>query len=198
MTLILGSQSPRRKEILSYFSYPFIQDTSFFDERAVFPHENPAIHAQQLSTGKAKALLEKHPHSTILTADTVVYKDGKYFDKPVNENEAFDHLKFLVGDWHEVITALTLIHQNQIFEGQETTRVLLNDLTSDQIVLYHTQLPCADKAGGYMIQGAGSIIVKKIEGCYFNVMGLPINLLQTMLKKVGIDLWNYLKSSPNA
>lgn len=195
MTLVLGSQSPRRKEILSYFHYPFIQDTSFFNERDIPPHENPAIHAQQLATGKAKALLMKHPEATILTADTVVFKDGKYFDKPVDEQEAFAHLKSLVGSWHEVITALTIIHQGQIFEGHEKTRVLLNHLNSDQIALYHTHLPCADKAGGYMIQGPGSLIVKKIDGCYFNVMGMPINLLQTMLKQIGIDLWNCLKSS---
>lgn len=127
----------------------------------------------------------------------MVYKEGKFYGKPQNEQESFQHLKALIGGWHTVITAVTVLTPQQIFEGFEATKVLLNALTDEQIQTYHSILPCIDKAGGYMIQGAGSLIVKEINGCYYNALGLPVNTLQSLLKQAGIDLWHYLKGSVN-
>lgn len=194
MQVILGSQSPRRKEILSFFSIPFKQVSSSFDEEAVpFEGGDPQAYANVLSKGKADALFSQFPHDVILTADTLVYREGKIYGKPRDEQQAFDYLKALKGQWHSVYTSLTIRYREQEHQRVEETRVLFNELTDEQIHTYYRTLPYADKAGGYMIQGAGCLVVKKIEGCYYNVMGLPTNALYQVLNSVGIDLWNYLK-----
>jgi septum formation protein len=190
--LILGSQSPRRREILNFFDLPFEQVSSHFDEDLIPFRGNPEDYANQLAKGKVEALIPRFPHSLILTADTIVYQGGKIYGKPQDEQESFQHLKQLVGHWHSVFTGLALRKGSQIFQTIEETRVLFNSLTDEQIRIYHETLPCADKAGGYMIQEAGSLIVRRIDGCYYNVLGLPINGLCRLLQQVDIDLWKHL------
>ncbi len=194
LKLILGSQSSRRKEILSFFSLPFTQIPSRFVEENVPFLGDPALFVTEIAKGKALDLAEQYPEALILTADTTVYMKGKVYGKPTTEEEAFVALSELAGQWHSVFTGLVLIGRNgQLFECSEETRVLFNSLTPQEIRHYHTQLHWADKAGGYAIQMAGGLIVKKIDGCYYNVMGLPINALRTLLLKTGIELWDYLK-----
>ncbi len=195
MTLILGSQSPRRREILNFFDLPFRQVSPSFDESSVPFQGDPEHYVQQLAKEKALSLAQQLPPSLILTADTIVYKEGKIFGKPSGEKDAFNYLKELSGQWHSVFTGLALYHYNQMLHTVEETKVLFNELTEDQIHTYYRSLPWADKAGGYMIQGAGSLVVKCIEGCYYNVMGLPVNALCSLLQQVGIDLWQHLKGS---
>jgi septum formation protein len=195
MTLILGSQSPRRKEILNFFSITFKQVTPGFDEESVQFNGDPKAYATLISDGKSDWLAKHYPNELILTADTIVYQDGKVYGKPSNEQESFSHLKDLVGKWHSVFTSLTLRTPSEKHHIVEETRVQFNHLTDEQVKAYHLTLPCTDKAGGYMIQGAGSLIVKKIEGCYYNVMGLPVNGLADVFSRVGIDLWQHLKGN---
>lgn len=192
MEIILGSQSPRRKEILSYFSLPFKQVSPQFDEDAHPFQGNPEKYASMLSQGKAESLADRYPDAVIITADTIVYREGKIYGKPANESEAFLSLKQLVGEWHTVYTAVTVQKNTEAFTHVEPTKVLFNQLTDDQIRHYISHTECADKAGGYAIQMAGGIIVKKIDGCYYNVMGLPINSLEKLLKHFQIELWDYL------
>lgn len=191
--LILGSQSPRRKEILSYFALPFEQVSPIFDEEAMPFNGDPAAYVNELSEGKALSLTSRFPAALILTADTIVWKDGKIYGKPKNTAEAFQSLSELTGSWHSVFTGVTLHHQGRAINRVEETRVLFNTLTPDQIRHYHTKLHWADKAGGYAIQMAGGLIVNRIEGCYYNVMGLPINSVRQLLLQAGIELWDYLK-----
>lgn len=191
--LILGSQSPRRKEILSYYSLPFIQHTSNYDEEAHPFSGDPIEYVSTLCSGKAESLAPRHPDAMILTADTIVYKDGKLYGKPRNIEEAFQAITELQGQWHSVFTGVSLLNDGNTYTEVEETRVLFNPLTSDQIRHYHTKLHWADKAGGYAIQMGGGLIVNRIEGCYYNVMGLPINTVRKLLLKVGIELWDYLK-----
>lgn len=191
--LILGSQSPRRKEILSYFSIPFRQETSHFDEDAIPFNGKPIEYALQLAQGKANSLGEKFPNDLILTADTIVYRDGEIFGKPSDEEHAFQIISKLAGHWHCVYTALVLCQKGQFFHTVEKTGVLFNHLTDEQVRSYCQKTHVYDKAGGYAIQGAGGLIVKRIDGCYYNVMGLPINGLWHLLQQVGINLWDYLK-----
>lgn len=191
--LILGSQSPRRKEIMSYFSIPFKQVSPSYDEESIPFDGNPIQFVNTLSKGKADSLFLHYPDSMIITADTIVYKDGKIFGKPANDKEAFNHLKTLAGSWHSVFTGLTLRYKEQEWQEVAETKVLFNPLSDKQIHLYYQKLPYADKAGGYMIQQAGGIIVQRIEGCYYNVMGFPINSLHKLLLNLGIDLWDYIK-----
>jgi septum formation protein len=190
--LILGSQSPRRKEILSYFSIPFQQATSAFDENSVLFHGQPEAYACAIAKGKADALHAKYPDKVILTADTVVFCKGKIYGKPNNESEAYQFFSELVGTWHTVFTGVVVRYEDKEYIKGEATRVLFNDLTPDQIKHYLSRVEWADKAGGYAIQAVGGLIVSRIDGCYYNVMGLPINTVHTLLNQVGINLWNYI------
>lgn len=193
MRLILGSQSPRRYEILSYFSIPFEQISSTFDEDSIPFEGNPGEYAIKLAEGKALELSKRFPEATILTADTVVYKEGKVYGKPINEEDAFRILTELAGGWHSVFTAASIWNKGELSSGVEETKTLFNPLTPLQIKRYLQALHWADKAGGYSVQLAGSLIVKKIEGSFYNVMGLPIDTVSKLLLKTGIDLWEYLK-----
>ncbi|MEI8366312.1 MAG: Maf family nucleotide pyrophosphatase [Parachlamydiaceae bacterium] len=191
--LILGSQSPRRKEILGYFSLPFQQITSDFDEDSVPFSGDPVAYVCEIAAGKAHTLAQRFPHALILTADTTVYKNGKIYGKPADTEEAFKALSELAGSWHSVFTGVCLCAQDKQWCSYEETRILFNPLTPEEIRHYHKKLHWSDKAGGYAIQMAGGLAIKKIEGCYYNAMGLPINSVRTLLLKAGIDLWDYLK-----
>ena len=192
--LILGSQSPRRKEILEFFDIPFIQRNSDFDENSIaFENDDPITYVKSLAYNKALALQEKYPNNLLLTADTVVYFNHKVYNKPINATEAFNFLTELSGQWHSVFTAVCVIHQNQATLDYEETKVLFNPLTAEEIRHYHSKIDWVDKAAGYAIQLGGGLIVKKIEGCYYNVLGFPINTVRKLLKNTGIDLWTYVK-----
>lgn len=191
--IILGSQSPRRKEILSFFTLPFEQASPDYDEDSIPYFSPPDAYACTLSKGKADSLAHRYSHDTvIITADTIVVRDGKIYGKPRDLEEAVKSLSELAGNWHSVFTGITVRKGRQEFSSAEETKVLFHPLTPEQIKEYYQKLHCWDKAGGYAIQGSGAIIVKSIEGCYYNVMGLPINTLRDLLAKVGIDLWHHL------
>lgn len=192
MHFILGSGSPRRFEILKFFSLPFEQINSHCDEKSFPYHGDPGAHASLLAEKKAACLALQYPDAVILTADTVVALDGELFGKPENEVQAFESLRKLAGKWHSVYTAVAIWKEGKLYEGVEETKVLMNPLSDAQIKQYLKALHWADKAGGYAIQLAGSLIVRQIQGCYYNVMGLPINTLAELLKKIGIDLWGLL------
>jgi septum formation protein len=190
--LVLGSQSPRRKEILGYFSIPFIQVTPPFDEGSIPFDNDPEAYVCSLSRGKSESLLSQFSESIILTADTIVFREGKIYGKPRNVEEAFQMLSELTGQWHTVYTGVTVQKGKEAFSKAEATRVLFNELTAEQIRHYIAHTEWSDKAGGYAIQMKGGLIVRKIEGCYYNVMGLPINTAEALLKRFGVELWNWL------
>lgn len=193
--LILGSQSPRRKEILGFFSIPFQQVSPGFDETQVVFKGSPAAFACEVAHRKALCLKQSHPNSTILTADTVVFYNGKLYQKPETLQEAQFMLRDLSGKEHQVFTGVCVLKGSECFIEAEESKVHFSDLTDAQIEAYHQSIQPLDKAGGYAIQGIGSAIVKRIEGCYYNIMGLPIQLVRRLLLKVGIDLWDYVKPS---
>lgn len=193
MRLILGSQSPRRKEILSYFALPFEQKAPPFDESSVPFTGNPSEYVCALSESKALSLASSDPEAAILTADTIVYRDQKIYLKPTSAEEAYQSLSELVGKWHSVYTGVSLCYQEKMYSQWEETRVLFNALSKEEIWHYQSKIHWADKAGGYAIQMAGGLIVRKIEGCYYNVMGLPINSVRDLLKNIGIELWDYVR-----
>ena len=190
--LILGSQSPRRKEILDFFSIPFIQAIPDFDEEAIAFQGDPERYACTLSQGKAESLQKKFPDAIILTADTIVYQDGKVYNKPKNAEDAFNMLSELAGKWHSVYTAVTVRQQSKIYSKAEETKVQFNPLTPKQIGQYIESVECLDKAGSYAIQNKGGIIVRQISGCYFNVKGLPINTVVELLHHFGVEIWEHL------
>ena len=191
--LILGSQSPRRKEILNYFSYTFEQASPPFVEEEVLFLGNPELYTTTISQGKARSLSSKFPKSLILTADTIVYKDGKVYGKPKTLEDAALILSEFSGNWHSVFTSVSLLFNHQIWSKCEESRVLFNQLSPEEISHYHSRLDWTDKAGGYTVQMAGGLAVNRIEGCYYNVLGLPINTVRQLLKHVDIDLWDYIR-----
>lgn len=193
MEFILGSQSPRRVEILGYFSLPFRQVASHFDEESVPFTGDPAHYATALSMEKAKVLRVSFPEAIILTADTVVSIDGLLLGKPKDDAEGLKMLNLLQGRTHSVITAVSVVSPMGEASGHEETKVICNSLTPEEIRHYMQKHTLTDKAGGYAIQKSGSLLVKGIEGCYYNVCGLPVNTVRTVLQKIGIDLWDYLK-----
>lgn len=193
MEIILGSQSPRRAEILGYFSLPFTQVTSHFDEESVPYEGDPFTYTRVLSLEKAKVIQKQFPNSIILTADTVVSVDNMVLGKPKDDEEMKQVLQLLSGRAHSVITGVCVASPEVYACGCEETKVFCNRVTPDEIHRYMRSHNLKDKAGSYAIQRSGSLFVNKIEGCYHNVCGLPINTLREMLGKVGIDLWDYLK-----
>jgi septum formation protein len=192
--LVLGSSSPRRREILDYFSLPFLQIPSEFNEESLLYEGDPVIYAQTLSLKKSEALSALFPEELILTADTIVCCEKKLYNKPRDSEEAAQFLRELSGRWHQVFTAVTLRKEDSIFTECEETRLLFHPLSSEEISRYHRHFHFLDKAGGYAIQRGGGLIVSRVEGCYYNVMGLPINTLKRLLGKMGMDLWDFLKS----
>lgn len=192
MRFILGSQSPRRKEILSYLKIPFEQIPSHFDERSILFKEDPLSYVSSIAREKAHSLAEKHSDAIILTADTIVYRKNKIYQKPINREDAFNTLKELSGKWHSVYTGIAVWHKKKTFLDVEETKVLFNALKAEQIHRYHNTIHFLDKAGAYAIQETGCLICKKIEGCYYNVMGLPLNACRKVLAQIGLDIWKYI------
>jgi septum formation protein len=190
-TIILASASPRRKEILAKIGLKFRVDESNYEEKPVqgmSPHEL----ARFLSREIAKDVAQKHRDALVIAADTIVISRGRLFGKPINEDEARTMLKSLSGKAHHVITGFTIIDTES---GKELSRsvkskVFFKRLSADEIEAYIRSGEPLDKAGAYGIQGLGAVIVKKIEGDFFNVMGLPLHALAGCLKKFGIDILN--------
>lgn len=193
MEIVLGSGSPRRGEILRFFSLPFIQVSSSFEEDTVSFSGDPTSYVKELSRKKGETLLKFYPNSPILTADTTVYCEGIIYNKPKDREEAIYFLQSLSNRWHSVFTSLSLLYQGKIESQCEETKILFHPLTLNQIDQYLQHINFLDKAGSYAIQQGGGLIVKKIEGCYYNVMGLPLGSLQELLLTIHIDLWQHMK-----
>ena len=192
LPLILASESPRRSEILRSFSIPFEVVPHTFDERSLSRSGTDHEYAQRLASSKALNVAERFPSRTIVAADTIVVIDEEVLGKPKDLAEASRMLRLLAGRWHRVITGLCVVTPGKTISRTDETRVLLQPMTDAQINAYLDLNQWKDKAAGYAIQGAGALLVQRIEGCYYNVIGLPVVPLASMLSEVGIDLWQYL------
>ena len=193
MRIILASKSPRRKEILSNLNLDFEIITADTDESS--DSISPDKLVEELALRKAQAvknlLIAQNSYtddSVIIGCDTVVSKDDIIFGKPKNRADASDMLKKLSGDEHKVISGLAVLTKDKTFLSHETTKVYFDKLSTKEIEYYISTGECDDKAGAYGIQGLASKFIKGINGCYFNVVGLPVNLLYRMLKKADIDI----------
>ncbi|MCH9811607.1 Maf family nucleotide pyrophosphatase, partial [bacterium] len=167
--LILGSSSPRRKEILSLFDFTFTIDGADIDESQISEELSPAEYTKTLAKRKNEALQNKHPGCIIISADTIVYHEGKFLGKPKNEEQAFAAIKSLCGKTHIVGTAVALSYQGKTLCEFEETKVTLRELTNEQIHQYIKTFHPLDKAGSYGIQDGAGILIQKIEGNFHNV-----------------------------
>jgi septum formation protein len=188
-TIILASASPRRKEILEGTRLKFEVDESRCEERpghGMKPHET----AMFLSREKARDVAGRHTNSIVIAADTVVVLEGRLFGKPASKEEARKMLKALSGKAHSVITAFTILDTDngKKVSASVETKVFFKKLGKDEIEAYISSGEPFGKAGAYGIQGLGAVMVKKIEGDFFNVMGLPLNALAESLKKFEVKI----------
>lgn len=189
MQLILASGSPRRKELLGILGIPFEVAVSHAKEVI---HEDmlPEKSAEQLALIKAKDVAQKYRSGLVIGADTIVVLENQILGKPATKEEARQMLSLLSGSSHQVITGLALVDAGTGDEQvcSEITRVWFRPLEAREIEWYVETGEPMDKAGAYGIQGKGSILVDKIDGCYFNVVGLPLTRLYLMLKEKGVSL----------
>lgn len=183
--LILASQSPRRKELLDLLQLPYSIIVSEVEEklnRNFSPEEN----VQWLAKQKAKAVADLHPHAIVIGADTMVCLDGECLGKPQDQEEAASMLRRLSGRSHSVITAVSIQAKNHSETFYDKTEVAFWSLSEEEIWTYIETKEPMDKAGAYGIQGRGALFVKKIDGDYYSVMGLPISKTMRALRHFDI------------
>jgi septum formation protein len=187
--IILASSSPRRKELLDQIGLKFevvpsnhVEDTS--------SRQNPHELARLISRNKALAVANSYKNAIIIAADTFIIFHGSILGKPHTEGDAREMLKKLSGRTHSVITGFTIIDtdSNKTVSKSVKTKVHIKKLSSREIDTYVKSKEPLDKAGAYAIQGLGAVIIDKIEGDYFNVMGLPLCALTQCLQDFGIDV----------
>jgi septum formation protein len=144
--------------------------------------------AQKIALAKAKSVAEKFPDAIVVAADTIVVFGEQILGKPKDRDDAIAMLHTLRGKWHNVITGVAIVRKNtdECLTDYEKTGVCFCQLCSSEIEAYVNTLEPMDKAGAYGIQGKGAFLVERINGCYFNVVGLPLAKLGQMLRKFGV------------
>lgn len=186
-SFILASASPRRRQLLTEAGYDFIIVLPEVDE-SVYPTEgrNACEYAKELALAKAKSVAVKYPDSLVIGADTVVDCEGEIIGKPADAADAERITRKLFSKPHKVITGLTIVKIRENIEVIEadTTTVFPKKMTSQQIAEHIRGGSWQDKAGAYAIQETGDEFVEKIEGSLTNVMGLPMELLENLLKDI--------------
>ncbi len=181
--IILASASPRRKELLEQLHIPFSVSPSIVEEK-IEGIATPADIVMLLALQKANDIAQKHKNAVVIGADTIVTYDGKILGKPHTEKEAHSMLRLLSGNIHEVYTGVAIVCDEEQLTFYERTEVTFYELTDEEIYDYIESGEPMDKAGAYGIQGLGAEFVKKINGDYFSVVGLPIARLKRHLKSI--------------
>ena len=180
--IILASKSPRRADILKMIGVNFKVESSNINEEINQKFNQNEVPIN-LSKAKAEKISHKYPDKIIIGADTVVVFNKKIFGKPKDKNESKKMLKALSGNCHEVITGVTIMNEKLgiVKTFSEITEVFVQKIPTKQIEFYVNNYNTLDKAGSYGIQEWFSVWIKKINGCYYNVMGLPVSKLYNYL-----------------
>ena len=189
MKVILASASPRRRELLKLIGLdpevriPEINENMEVDE----PIER---YLERVTISKGMNVYQKRFYSSlVVSADTVVLIDGRFIGKPRDRQDAGDMLRRLSGRSHEVWTGMAIMHRGETCFRLAQTQVIFKTLNEREIEYYLDHEEYMDKAGAYAVQGRAAIFVERIEGCFFNVMGFPLNLFYTMSSNLGIRLF---------
>lgn len=191
MKIILASASERRQELLKRITDDFEIIVSDFDEHNIEFNGDCAEYVINIAKGKANDVACRYEDEAIVIgSDTVVSYNGKVLGKPKNEDDAFSMLKMLSGNIHQVYSGIALIHKPSmaVKTGFVCTNVKFSEISEERIRKYIRTGEPMDKAGAYGIQGFAGVFVEKIDGCYYNVVGLPLNKLYDMLKGIGVNL----------
>ena len=185
MNVILASQSPRRRELLGLFGFPFTVKVADIDE--TMGTGTPKEEVAQVSRRKAEAI-ERSAEDVVIAADTIVVCCDYILGKPCDEQDAFEMLSLLSGRMHQVMTGVTVLWGDKSYTCTEITDVCFRTLTEKEIHRYIATGEPMDKAGAYGIQGGASLCVQKIIGDYFNVVGLPVCRLSQILRELVPEL----------
>ncbi len=187
-TIILASSSPRRKELLHQIGLDFRVDPADVDER-VLPGESPEGYAVRVALDKSRVAAAKAETGIVIAADTIVVLDNEILGKPADAGDAERMLMKLSGREHRVITGLAVMDAatGKVLTRTSITRVWFRSLAPNEIISYVATGEPLDKAGAYGIQERGALLVDKIDGCYFNVVGLPLSLLGELLRHFGVN-----------
>ncbi len=196
--IILASASPRRRELLEQIGLKFDIVVSTESEEDIDKTLPPELYTAELAIYKATAVAKKlselnRKNTIIIAADTIVYKGNKILGKPKNEADAVKMLKLLSAKPHEVYTGICVMRLDDGFAVSKSvkSKVYFKELTDEVISSYISTNEYADKAGAYGIQGMGAVLVDKIEGDYFNIVGLPLSELYDVLKnEFNFDVFN--------
>lgn len=184
-TIVLASASPRRSELLRAAGIEFTIRVADVDE-SLLHNEAPHDYVARLSHTKARAVAQ--PDEIVLGADTTVVIGDEIAGKPVNIDDARRMLRLLSGNWHKVLTGVSLIRNNEIQTEVATTRVKFAPMREAEIEWYAASGEPDDKAGAYAIQGLAARFIERIEGSYSNVVGLPIDTVYRMLHDFGFAI----------
>jgi septum formation protein len=182
--LILASASPRRHELLQSAGIEHLVRAAVIPEERL-PHESPVAYVQRLAEEKARAV-EHETSDIVLGVDTVVCLDGQVFGKPSGTDDARRMLRLLSGRDHWVRTGICLLAPEKCLIDCAATKVSFERLTDNEIEEYTRSGEPRDKAGAYAIQGLAAKFVRSIEGCYFNVVGLPVSLVYRRLQELRV------------
>ena len=186
MSLILASQSPRRRELLGLFRIPFQVRVADVDEK-MDPNLDPAQEVARVSRLKAEAI-PREAGDVVVAADTIVVCQGQVLGKPRDEKDAQRMLELLSGGFHQVMTGLTVLCGDQAVTCTEVTDIYFRPLETREILDYIRTGEPMDKAGSYGIQGGAALFAEKLVGDYYNVMGLPVCRLGTLLGQIAPQL----------
>ena len=186
MQLILASGSPRRKELLSLFRIPFTVVPAAVDE-TMDPANAPCDEVARLSAKKARAV-KREPDDVVIAADTIVVCEGKVLGKPKSEENAYAMLSLLSGRDHQVMTGCTVLRGEKCETFTEVTDLHFRTLSEREIRAYIASGEPMDKAGAYGIQGGAALFCRRMEGDYYNVMGLPVCRLWQTLQSIAPEL----------
>lgn len=185
--LILASASPRRREILQSVGWPFETFAVAIDESR-FPQEEAIAYVERLAREKAEAAASHSPSRLVLGADTVVLVDDQILGKPLDSGDARRMLRLLSGRWHEVLTGVALVRGGgepvRHTVAHEKTEVRFAQLTETEINWYIKTNEPLDKAGAYAIQGRAALFIEEVRGDYWNVVGLPVQLVYKLVKDI--------------
>ena len=183
--LVLASASPRRRELLAQAGFSFTVRPAHIPEDP-FPNEDPIAYVTRLAREKAEAVFREldDPTAIVLGADTTVTVDKTILGKPADAADAALMLRMLSGRSHRVITGIALVTADSVEVAAEVTAVRFRSLSDEEISAYIATGEPMDKAGAYAIQGRAARWIPRIEGCYFNVVGLPLALVSCLLEPV--------------
>ena len=182
--LILASASPRRRELFELLGLKFEAIASDADEN--IPACPPGQMVELLAARKAQQVYDAHPNCCVVGSDTIVVLGGEIIGKPADEADAFRILSSLSGQTHTVYTGVCILTENKEIRFHDATDVTFASMDAEEIQAYIRTGEPMDKAGAYGIQGFGALLVERVEGCYFTVMGMPVQKLYRALKSIGI------------